>query len=236
MSRPNYLIRVADDFLSLLFPRICQSCGDHLVKNERVVCLTCLADMPFTNYHLERENNLEKELWGRCYVERAAAMCYYRRGSKIQRLVHRLKYYGIREIGTYLGEYYGILLRSTGFLDDIDLIIPVPLHPSRLKKRGFNQSHVISSGLSKVTGISVEGKVLQRSLRSSTQTRKSRVERWENVEGIFETVHGDRIKHKHVMLVDDVITTGSTIEACVLTLKKIEGVRVSVAAIATAVQ
>ncbi len=236
MSRPNYLIRVADDFLSLVFPRICQSCGDLLVQNEKVICLTCLADMPFTDYHLERENNLEKELWGRCYVEKAASMCYYRRGSKIQRLVHRLKYYGIKEIGIYLGEYYGRILNNTGFLDNIDLIIPVPLHPSKLRKRGFNQSLVISSGISEATGIDLAGDILKRSLRSSTQTRKSRVERWENVEGIFEIADGSGIKHKHLLLVDDVITTGSTVEACVLALTKIEGVRVSVISIATAVQ
>lgn len=236
MSRLNYLIRVADDFLSLIFPRVCQSCGDRLVQNERVICMNCLADIPFTNYHLERENNLEKELWGRCYVERAAAWCYYRRGSRVQRLVHRLKYNGIKDIGIYMGEYYGNILKKSGFLENIDLIIPVPLHPSRIRRRGFNQSLVISAGISKATGIDVESNILHRSLESSTQTRKSRVERWENVEGIFEISGANTINNMHVLLVDDVITTGSTVEACVLALKKIEGVKVSVAAIATAVQ
>lgn len=172
MSRLNYLIRVADDFLSLIFPRVCQSCGDRLVQNERVICMNCLADIPFTNYHLERENNLEKELWGRCYVERAAAWCYYRRGSRVQRLVHRLKYNGIKDIGIYMGEYYGNILKKSGFLENIDLIIPVPLHPSRIRRRGFNQSLVISAGISKATGIDVESNILHRSLESSTQTRK----------------------------------------------------------------
>jgi ComF family protein len=192
--------------------------------------------MPFTNYHLERENNLEKELWGRCYVERAASMCYYRRGSRVQRLIHRLKYYGIRDIGIFLGEYYGHILNNSGFTDKIDHIIPVPLHPSKIRRRGFNQSYLISTGLSAVTGIDIVSNVLHRSLKSATQTRKSRVERWENVEGIFETSNVDIIENSHLLLVDDVITTGSTVEACVLALKKIEGVRVSVAAIATAVQ
>ena len=236
MSRPNYFFRIADDFLSLIFPRVCQSCGDHLVQNEKVICMNCLADMPFTGYHLDRENNLEKELWGRCYLERAAALCYYRRGSRVQRLVHRLKYYGIMDIGVYLGEYYGNILKKSAFLEGIDLIIPVPLHPAKIRRRGFNQSLVISTGLFKATGIDIESNVLQRTLRSTSQTRKSRVERWENVEGIFEINNAGTLINKHVLLVDDVITTGSTIEACVLALSKIEGVKVSVAAIATAVQ
>ncbi len=236
MSRANYFIRVADDFLSLIFPRVCQSCGDHLVQNEKVVCINCLADMPFTSYHLERENNLEKELWGRCYVERATAMCFYRRGSRVQRLVHRLKYNGIKDIGIYLGEYYGSILKNSGFLESIDLIIPVPLHPSKIRRRGFNQSLVIATGISNASGIDIVNNVLQRSLKSSSQTRKSRVERWENVEGIFEITNDSTLINMHVLLVDDVITTGSTVEACVLVLNKIKGVKVSVAALATAVQ
>lgn len=236
MSRFAYFLRIADDLLSLVFPRICQSCGERLVRNERVICIACMADMPLTNYHLERENNLEKELWGRCYVEKAAAMCYYRRGSKVRKLIHRLKYHGIREIGLYMGEYYGRQLFTSGFTADIDLIIPVPLHPAKQEKRGFNQSLLIASGVSKATGIDVDDGVLKRSLRSSTQTRKSRVERWENVEGIFEVCRDEKIRGKHILLIDDVVTTGSTIEACVSALKEVEGLDVSVAALATAVQ
>lgn len=236
MSRLNHLAKIGDDFLSLLFPRVCQSCGERLVRNERVLCMACLADIPFTSYHSERENNLEKELWGRCYVEKAAAMCYYRRDSKVQKLIHSLKYYGIREIGIYLGEYYGSILASSGFTDDVDIIIPVPLHPAKERKRGFNQSKLIAEGLAHATGITIEDKVLRRAEKSLTQTRKSRVERWENVEGIFETRDERCIAGKHILLVDDVITTGATIEACALSLSKIEGVRVSVAALATAVQ
>jgi ComF family protein len=236
MSRFKRLIRVADDFLSLIFPRICQSCGEHLVRNELLICIACLADMPTTDYHIMRDNNLEKELWGRCYVERAAAMCYYRRESRMQNLIHRLKYHGVTDIGVYLGEYYGRLLKNSGFTDDIDSLIPVPLHPSKRLSRGFNQSSLICEGISQSTGLELIEGVLIRSSRSSTQTRRSRSERWENVEGIFEVSNSERIENKHILLVDDVVTTGSTVEACVNKLKEYKGVRVSVAALATAVQ
>lgn len=235
MSRLKHIIRVADDFISLLFPRVCQGCGDILVRNEEIVCLGCLSDMAYTNYHLEPGNALEKELWGRCYVERAAAMCYYRRGSRIQKMIHRLKYYGVRNIGNYLGRMYGRKLAESAFTEDVDLVIPVPLHPSKIRKRGFNQSEIIARGLAVELNLPVEPGMLKRITKSATQTRKSRVERWENVEGIFSIKKPELLEGKHILIVDDVITTGSTIESCVNSLKNIEGVKVTVVALATAV-
>ena len=235
MSRLKYIIRVADDFISLLFPRVCQGCGDILVRNEEIVCLGCLSDMAYTNYHLEPANALEKELWGRCYVERAAAMCYYRRGSRIQKMIHRLKYYGVRNIGNYLGRMYGRKLAESSFIQGVDLVIPVPLHPSRIRKRGFNQSEIIARGLAEELNLPLETGILKRIAKSATQTRKSRVERWENVEGIFSVSIPDLLKGKHILLVDDVITTGSTVESCVNSMKDIEELKISVVALATAV-
>lgn len=236
MSRFEKIIGFGDDFISLLFPRICHSCGVSLVRNERVLCLSCLADFPLTQYHTTKDNMLEQELWGRCYLERAAAMCFYRRDGRIQNLMHRLKYYGIREIAYYLGEMYGHMLNDSEFLSDVDYLIPVPLHPSKERKRGFNQSSLIAEGVSLSTGIPVNDKALIRKVHSSTQTRKSRVDRWENVENIFSLDDFEELKDRHLLLVDDVITTGSTIESCVNVLKNIKGVRVSALAIATAVQ
>jgi ComF family protein len=224
-----------DDFLSLLFPRLCYACGNHLLRNEKLICTECFVLMPRTNYHLDENNAVAQLFWGRCKIEKAAAFSFYNRGSRIRNLVHNLKYKGIKEIGFELGKIYGSVLYYSGFTSGIDLIIPVPLHPSKKRQRGFNQSDIISAGLSQAAGLPVDVKILQRKVRSGTQTRKSRYERWANVEGIFNITDSQRLEGRHILLVDDVITTGSTIESCVNELLKIDGVKVSVVALAVAV-
>jgi ComF family protein len=169
-------------------------------------------------------------------IEKAAAFSYYTKGSRIRKLVHNLKYNGVREIGHEMGRIYANSLRSSGFFDDIDLIVPVPLHPSKQRRRGFNQSEYISSGISEVAGLPVDLKSLKRISVSDTQTRRSRYERWMNVEGIFDVADAQALRGKHILLVDDVITTGSTIESCATELLKIEDVKVSVVALAVSVQ
>jgi len=191
--------------------------------------------MPLTGYHQERGNKLEKAFWGRCNIEKAAAYASYTRGSKMQILMHGLKYRGVKEIGVYMGRVYANILMGAGFFDDIDYIIPVPLHPLRERKRGFNQSLLISKGLSEVSGKRIIQDLLVRKLNTSTQTRKSRVERWENVANIFKLIDPGQLDGKHILLVDDVITTGSTIEACTNELKSNDSVKVSVIALASAV-
>jgi ComF family protein len=191
--------------------------------------------MPRTNYHLDENNPVAQLFWGRCKIEKAAAFSFYNKGSRIRNLIHNLKYKGIKEIGYELGRIYGTVLHNSGFTEGIDLIIPVPLHPSKKRQRGFNQSDIISSGLSESTGLTVDAKILERKIVTETQTRRSRYERWENVEGIFNVTDTNMITGKHILLVDDVITTGSTLESCVNELLKTEGVKVSVAALAVAV-
>jgi len=146
-----------------------------------------------------------------------------------------MKYKGIREIGNELGRIYGLSLAASEFLKDTDLIIPVPLHKHRMKERGFNQSELIAAGISSVTAIPVDCMSLERIVVTSTQTRRSRYDRWENVEGIFRVSRPEVVRDKHILLVDDVITTGSTIEACVNEILKVDGTRVSVAALAWSV-
>ncbi len=234
MSRRNKFISLADDFISLLFPGLCNGCGQPLVRNEKLICISCMLDIPETDYHLYRDNLLEKRFYGRCYIEKAAAWSYYRQGSKVQQLIHKLKYSGVTPLGKYLGGVYGHILRDSAYCDDIDCILAVPLHKSRMRKRGFNQSGLIAEGMSDALEIPFVDKILLRVKRSATQTRKQRYERWENVEGVFGIRDPERIEGKHVLLVDDVITTGSTIEACATELLKLPGVKVSVAALATA--
>jgi ComF family protein len=231
----SYIYDLWDDFISLLFPRLCYGCGNHLLRNETLICTECFVVIPRTNYHLESENPVARLFWGRCLIEKAAAFSFFNKGSRIRNLIHSLKYKGIREIGYELGRIYGLSLKSSGFTYDIDVIIPVPLHPSKKRIRGFNQSDFISSGIADATGLPVDTETLARKAVSATQTRRSRYERWANVEGIFSVMNPGNINGKHVLLVDDVITTGSTIESCANELLKVEGVRVSVVALAFAV-
>ena len=231
----NYLYDLLDDFLSLLFPRLCYACGNHLLRNENLICTECYVLIPRTNYHLENENPVAQLFWGRCLIEKAAAFSFYNKGSRIRNLIHNLKYRGIRELGFELGRIYGLSLKSSGFIADIDLIIPVPLHPSKKRIRGFNQSDYISLGIADTTGLPVSSDSLARITGSETQTKRSRYERWTNVEGIFHVTDPEIIRGRHILLIDDVITTGSTLESCANELLKVEGVKVSVAALAFAV-
>jgi ComF family protein len=230
----SYIYDMLDDILSLLFPRLCYGCGTHLMRNEKLFCTECYILIPRTNYHLETDNPVEKLFWGRCNIKRAAAFSFYNRDSRIRKLIHNLKYKGVREIGRELGKIYGLSLKNSGFLEGIDLIIPVPLHHSKKRIRGFNQAEIISEGLSEASGIPVDTKTLERVTLTSTQTKRSRYERWVNVDGIFNIADRSVLNGKHVLLVDDVITTGSTIESCVNEISKCGEATITVVALAVA--
>ena len=231
----GYFYDLWDDFISLLFPRLCYGCGNQLLRNEALICTECYVIIPRTNYHLNLDNPVAQLFWGRCLLEKAAAFSFYTIGSRIRNLIHNLKYSGIKEIGIELGRIYSLSLNATDFFNGMDLIIPVPLHPSKKRKRGFNQSDCISLGISEITGLPVDTESLRRITLTSTQTKKTRYERWTNVEGIFRVSDPELLKGKHILLVDDVITTGSTIESCANEILKIEDTKVSVIALAFAV-
>jgi ComF family protein len=225
---------IADDFFSLFLPRLCLACRAHLVRGEKVLCTECLLSMTRTDFHLRRDNALEQVFWGRCFVERAAAFSVYNRGSRIRKLIHALKYRGRKEAGRMLGDMYGKTLAESGFMDGIDLIIPVPLHPARQRQRGYNQCDYIAYGLCEATGVPVRKNIIKRINLSVSQTRHGRYERWENVRDMFYVCDRFAVTGKHVLVVDDVITTGSTIEACVNALHEACEVKVSVVALAAA--
>jgi len=228
----NWLKDLWDDFLSLLFPRVCYGCGNHLIKNENLICTECYVVIPRTNFHTVKDNPVEQIFWGRCRIESAAAFSYFNKGSRIRKLVHSLKYKGVKEIGRELGKIYGLSLKSSGFLDGIDFIIPVPLHKSRERVRGFNQSETISIGISEAVDLPLTTNAIERRLATSTQTKRSRIERWDNVEKIFALKKPELLAGKHILLVDDVITTGATMESCVSEILKAEGAKVSLVALA----
>jgi ComF family protein len=222
------------DFLSLFYPNNCFACGNNLFRNERVICLSCLFHLPKTNYHKEKENPISKIFWGRTRIETATACYFFVKASKIQHLVHQFKYKGKKEIGIYIGELYGKELITSTFYQDIDVIIPVPLHPEKIKVRGYNQSEMFAIGLSSSMNIPYDINSLVRIYASETQTKKTRFKRWENVKEIFDLNLPDKLENKHILLIDDVITTGATLEACANLLNSIKGVRISIASIAVA--
>lgn len=220
------------DFLSLIYPRICMACGKNLLKHEDCICTSCLYQLPKTNFHLDKDNPINKLFWGRVNIESSSAFFYYNKASKIQNLIHKLKYKGNKEIGEYIGKQYGFHLNASDDYSDVDLIVPVPLHYKKQIKRGYNQSQLIVSGLAKSMKKEMSIDNLYRKFESETQTKKTRYKRWENVSGVFDIKKPKLFENKHILLVDDVITTGATIEACANTLLKLSGVKVSVAAIA----
>jgi len=229
----NSLYGYFDDFLSLFFPVLCSGCGKNLFKNESVICTDCIYHLPYTNFHQEKDNRVARQLWGRIPFSSSASFLYFRKGSRVQNLMHQLKYNNKPEIGVKLGEMYGHVLHGSEYRNT-DIIIPVPLHPQRLKARGYNQSDHFARGLSNTLGIPLNTTILKRSIATSTQTKKSRFSRYENMKDVFEVTNPGLIAGKHILLVDDVITTGATIEACSLKLLEIPQTKISIATIAFA--
>jgi ComF family protein len=222
------------DFISLIFPRICAGCGNSLWKHEEVICRFCDYHLPKTNFHDDGENPVTRLFWGRVAIEAGAAFLYFNKGNNVQRLVHQLKYKGRKDIGIWLGSQYGLELRFAGPFNTIEAIIPVPLHKKKYMQRGYNQSEQFAIGLSSAMNIPVDKYLLTRARATDTQTRKSRFMRYQNVREIFTINNPDPWRGKHLLLVDDVITTGATLESCIMALSEIPGVRISIACIATA--
>ena len=229
----NRITQYLNDFFSLLFPDLCVVCNSHLVNQENLICTKCLYNLPKTNYHKEIDNPVSQLFWGRTKIELATGFFSFSKGSKYQKMMHKFKYQSNKEIGYVLGKSFGNYLNNSEF-KNIDLIIPVPLHKSKLKKRGYNQSEWIARGLSESMQKPLDVKSFIRSVATETQTRKSRFDRWKNVENIFRVIENEALKGKHVLLVDDVVTTGSTLEACANAILEVENSKVSIATLAIA--
>lgn len=221
-------------FLSLLFPRCCVVCGRPLAKGEECLCTMCNINLPRTDYHLRKDNPVEKLFWGKIPLERATSFFFYRKGSDFRQILHQLKYGGQKGIGAIMGRYMAAELLESGFFEGVDVILPVPLHKKKQQIRGYNQSEWIARGIAAVTGIPIDTESVVRRKNTETQTRKSSLERWENVEGIFELHHAESLTGKHILIVDDVLTTGATTVECASCLTGIEGIRISVLTLAMA--
>lgn len=222
------------DFVSLFFPRHCLACDDSLVKGEDVICTMCMLEMPQTEYHANLENPLQNRLSYRIHLKYAMALFKFSKSGRVQHLLHELKYKNHPEIGILLGRFYAEKMIETKLSNAFDIIIPVPLHPSRKRKRGYNQSAKFAEGLSEKLSIPFSDDFMVRGMRTETQTRKTKLNRWENMDGVFSVKAPQVLQGKKILLVDDVITTGSTLEACAHALLKQGCAELSIACIAEA--
>lgn len=222
-----------ESLTELLFPQLCVTCNRKLFSDETYICIHCRQDFPRTGFHNDPENKVAQLFWGRTNVELATSWLYFKKGSHYQKLIHYLKYKGMKELGAEMGYLFGLELKESLFAE-VEMIMPVPLHKKKEKQRGYNQSEWIAKGMSEAIQKEISTANLIRARFTQTQTRKTRYERWQNVEGIFEVINPDIISGKHVLLVDDVITTGSTLEAAVYTLLKSGARKVSIATLALA--
>lgn len=222
------------ELVSLFFPNNCAGCTEPLKRNEVQICLSCQFKLPYTRFHSDPENQVQKLFWGKVQLEAATSLVFFRKDTRIQEMMHQLKYKGRTGVGERLGLWLGQELASTESFQEVTAIIPVPLHQKKLRKRGYNQSEFIAKGVSTALKVPVDSTSLIRVKHSSTQTKKSKFERFENVNSIFQVRNEAALQGQHVLLVDDVVTTGSTLEACAQQLLHIEGVKVSIATIACA--
>lgn len=232
----NLIKKAVQSLQHLFFPRCCIVCGTALREGEEMLCLRCNMDMPRTNYHLQKDNPVEKLFWGKIPLERATGYFFYQKGSRFGHVLHKLKYSGRCDIGEAMGRFMAAELQTGSFFDGIDVIIPIPLHPKKQHRRGYNQSEWLARGISRISGLPMEADAVIRIKDTETQTHKSAYERWTNVNGIFRVKQPERFTGKHILLVDDVLTTGATTTACADAFGGIEGISISILSLAVAAQ
>lgn len=226
--------KIFNHILNFFFPNTCVVCSIRLAESEKHICLSCLESLPKTNYHRQEENRLEHYLGGKFIFNRAAALCYFYKSGGVQKIIHELKYKNNPDLAVYMGKLYGNDLKNSDFLRNVDYLVPVPLHPKRQKQRGYNQAEEICKGISEVTGIPVCTTLIVRAVNNPSQTSHSKTERWKNVEGIFASVNDVLILEKTILIVDDVITTGSTIEAIAKSFPEGKAPTINIAALGIA--
>ncbi|OMQ12547.1 ComF family protein [[Flexibacter] sp. ATCC 35103] len=223
----NYLI-------NLFFPKVCAGCHTILLTSESVLCTNCRHEMPLTQYHLDPKNEAVKKFYGKIVIEHASALLYFNKKGIVQELIHNLKYKGHEEIGTVLGNWYVEDFKELVLENPFDIVIPVPLHPKKFKERGYNQVTTFGKALAKGLDITYNDSILYRKKYSKTQSKKNLAGRSDSIDDIFDAFEKEENHNKHFLIVDDVLTTGATLEACSRALLKIPGAKISIACMAMA--
>jgi ComF family protein len=220
--------------LSLIYPNTCISCNENLFQGEKCLCTHCRYHLPITNYHKQKENPISQQFWGRVQIHAAASYCFFNKETSVQTILHQLKYKGRKDVGLLIGQVYGQQLKESELYSNIDAIVPVPLHPIKQRKRGYNQSEQFADGIAEAINRPVLNDIIIRKTNSNTQTSKNRYDRWSNVDEIFDLNTELPKDKRNILLVDDVVTTGATLEACANVLFKAGASSISIATIACA--
>ncbi len=220
--------------MHFFYPHNCIGCGSDILNSENFLCIECINNLPHTEFALHANNPVEKIFWGRIAITAGMSEFYFTKASIIQNLIHEFKYRGNRKVGLYLGNILGKSLLNSNRFRNLDVLIPLPLFFQKEYKRGYNQSAILCEGIQEIMNIPMITKNVIRKIHTDTQTKKGRIERWENVEKSFSVLRPESLQGKNILLVDDVITTGATLEACGSEILKIKDVRLSIATLATA--
>ncbi|TXI33881.1 MAG: ComF family protein [Niabella sp.] len=223
------LKEIGNSILNLFYPVVCAGCGTDNLPAQSSLCIKCIHDLPATGFETIESNSIDHLLAGRIVFEKATAQYYFTKQSLIQELMHQFKYRGNKELGMQLGRLMGSQLKSSGRFENFDMLIPLPLFESKQRKRGYNQAAVLCNGISEMMNVPVEESIVKRIMATETQTHKTRIERWLNMEGKFYVAEPNKISNKNILLVDDVITTGATLEACANAILEVDNVKLSIA-------
>lgn len=225
-------MNVLKDIYHIFYPDLCFGCKKHLTLNENTICLHCRHNLPLTNFSSLKDNLVEKVFYGRVPIENATALFYYFKKSSLQEIIHALKYKNQQKIGSIFGNWLGDELLESNRFKSIDFIIPVPLHKNKQKKRGYNQVTTFGQSLSEKLSVPFKEDILLRESYTATQTKKVRLDRWKNVQELFIVENLKSLENKHILIIDDIITTGATLEACCLAFKNVKNIKISIASIA----
>ncbi len=230
------LTNVINDINSILVPMVCFGCNAHLSRGEQHLCTVCRNHLPLTDYTFNEENALDRIFYGRIHIKKASSFLFYTENGIVQQLIHHLKYRNQEQIGAFLGDWHGQILKNNGYLDAIDVVIPVPLHKKKFKQRGYNQVALFAKRIAFHIGADYVGDILIKTANTKTQTSKTRIGRWQNNKALYTLNDNSFLKNKKVLLLDDVITSGATIEICAKALQEADGISIYVASMAVVQQ
>lgn len=216
----NQFSKIVNDINTVLLPTVCFGCNAHLNRGEQHLCTVCRNHLPITDYTFNEENPIDRIFYGRIPIKKASSFLFFTENGIVQRLIHHLKYRKQEQIGGFLGDWYGQILKENQFLDEIDLVIPVPLHKKKLKKRGYNQVTVFAKRLAHILGAEYRDDILIKTANTKTQTTKGRIGRWQSNRALYTITGSSLLKNKSILLVDDVITSGATMEICAKALQE----------------